>query len=202
MLPLQKNHGNPRRWCSERCRIAAHRNGTGLPASLTCGWCGSPFTGRRGRRYCQPLCSSRAAYDRKVTAAGDRLAVGPRACAGCGIEWTPKPNNAGAVWCSRRCYAAENKRRYRARLASAPRVEVVRTLDVVERDGWICQLCLKPIPRDVANPNPLFRSVDHRVPLARGGDHTMENCQAAHLVCNSRKSARLDEELTVLAGEG
>ena len=33
---------------------------------------------------------------------------------------------------------------------------------------------------------------DHIVPIARGGSHTQENLQAAHMSCNRRKSARMD----------
>lgn len=36
-------------------------------------------------------------------------------------------------------------------------------------------------------------SVDHIVPLARGGSHSADNVQSAHLLCNLRKGARVNE---------
>jgi 5-methylcytosine-specific restriction endonuclease McrA len=35
-------------------------------------------------------------------------------------------------------------------------------------------------------------SVDHIIPLVLGGEHSMANVQAAHLVCNLRKGDRLN----------
>lgn len=64
---------------------------------------------------------------------------------------------------------------------------------VYERDGWVCQLCRLPIDPAVPWPDSMSPSVDHVVPLARGGEHSMANAQAAHLGCNSRKCDRLDE---------
>lgn len=33
-------------------------------------------------------------------------------------------------------------------------------------------------------------SLDHIIPLSRGGHHTADNVQAAHLACNHRKGAK------------
>lgn len=63
--------------------------------------------------------------------------------------------------------------------------------DILERDGWLCQLCMQPIPRDVPARSPVAATVDHIVPLARGGSHEPTNCQAAHRQCNTRKGTRL-----------
>jgi len=35
------------------------------------------------------------------------------------------------------------------------------------------------------------KSIDHRIPLARGGNNDIFNLQMAHLACNQRKSDRL-----------
>jgi 5-methylcytosine-specific restriction endonuclease McrA len=51
---------------------------------------------------------------------------------------------------------------------------------VYERDQGLCQICLEPIPFD-------DMTLDHIIPLSRGGEHTYENVQTAHLSCNCRK---------------
>jgi 5-methylcytosine-specific restriction endonuclease McrA len=59
--------------------------------------------------------------------------------------------------------------------------ELIRPVDVFERDGWICGLCGEAIDPELKFPHPMSASVDHIIPLARGGPHTMLNVQAAHL---------------------
>lgn len=80
--------------------------------------------------------------------------------------------------------------RRRMRLELARQAEPVMPADVHARDGWICQLCLLPIDPEAAWPDPMSASVDHIVPLALGGAHSMANVQSAHLGCNSRKGDR------------
>lgn len=82
-------------------------------------------------------------------------------------------------------YSAER----RARRKGAPVVEKVDSRVVFERDGWICQLCGEPVDQMLAYPDPMSRSVDHRVALINGGEHSYANVQLAHLVCNVRKWA-------------
>lgn len=77
---------------------------------------------------------------------------------------------------------AVNQRR-RARKAGA-NCESFRTLDIYERDGWICGICEKPVDRELRYPDPKSASLDHVVPLSLGGDHTRANVRLAHLKCN------------------
>lgn len=51
-------------------------------------------------------------------------------------------------------------------------------------------LPLMMMPRYAKYPESLSASLDHRVPLAKGGKHSMANCQLAHLDCNVLKGAR------------
>lgn len=84
---------------------------------------------------------------------------------------------------------ADRDHRRRARLLGADSEDVER-LVVFERDGWVCQLCGDPIDKTLRHPDPLSPSLDHRVPLVKGGAHSYANTQAAHLTCNLRKGAR------------
>ena len=64
---------------------------------------------------------------------------------------------------------------------------------ICKRDNWTCQLCGEPVDRTLKYPDPLSKSRDHIVPLARGGIHAPHNVQLAHLRCNVKKHDRLDE---------
>lgn len=96
-----------------------------------------------------------------------------------------------------RAARTDAERRMRERAAV---VEDFSPREVYERDGWVCQLCRLPIDPAIAWPGSMSPSVDHVVPLAKGGDHSLINVQASHLGCNSRKCDRL--ELPGLPAEG
>ena len=62
----------------------------------------------------------------------------------------------------------------------------------LERQRGACQHCRQPFS------NSLRPTIDHVVPLARGGDHAPTNCQLLCKSCNSRKGAKLETERTAL----
>jgi 5-methylcytosine-specific restriction endonuclease McrA len=56
------------------------------------------------------------------------------------------------------------------------------------RDGGLCGICLEPVDRDLPALHPQAATLDHAVPLSKGGLHIPENVQLAHRACNSLKS--------------
>lgn len=68
----------------------------------------------------------------------------------------------------------------RARIANAPEIRPVKRLEIAERDGWKCHICGKRVTKK-------DWSLDHLVPLSKGGSHTPENVALAHRRCNSRR---------------
>ncbi|MBW5481179.1 HNH endonuclease [Streptomyces bambusae] len=63
----------------------------------------------------------------------------------------------------------------------------VDPLDIYERDQWACQLCHKAIDPAAEWPDPWSATLDHIKPVSQAGEHTAENLQASHWVCNIRK---------------
>ena len=86
-------------------------------------------------------------------------------------------------------FAARDARR-RMKIAQAT-VEVFDPMEVFDRDRWVCQLCNEPVDRDAEYPDPGYRSLDHVVPISKGGEHSRRNTQLAHLGCNVAKSNRM-----------
>jgi hypothetical protein len=63
--------------------------------------------------------------------------------------------------------------------------------EIYNRDGWICGICGKPVDSSLNWPDPMSVSLDHIVPVTKGGGHTRANTQCAHFGCNSSKRDRL-----------
>jgi 5-methylcytosine-specific restriction endonuclease McrA len=58
----------------------------------------------------------------------------------------------------------------------------------------ICGICGKPVDFSYRNPHPLAPTVDHIIPISRGGHPTdISNLQLAHRCCNRAKSNSLME---------
>lgn len=153
---------------------------------------------RRGRPAAKPSADAlrRRAAKNKRAAAKRRLkraAAGPSKrrtwymgwCPECGESFaSPQPHQ---TTCSKRCATRRNKGVRRARKRRAY-VEDVYRVKVYERDNWHCQICHRPVRRDVEVPHHLAPTLDHIVALAHGGEHSYANVQLAHFICNARKS--------------
>lgn len=122
-----------------------------------------------------------------------------RVCEVCGKEFeTPFPY---AVTCSKECskFLKRNKHDHRIELLkSNGEVDTSITLDkLIERDEGICHICGEKIDKEdysyidgvkcVGNSYP---SIDHVIPVSKGGTHTWDNVKLAHMVCNARKGAK------------
>ena len=70
--------------------------------------------------------------------------------------------------------------------------EKINADQVYERDGWICKICGEIVNQDLEYPDPLSKTLDHIIPLSKGGSHTVENVQLAHLNCNLKKYNKLE----------
>lgn len=60
---------------------------------------------------------------------------------------------------------------------------------VMERGRWHCALCNTRIPRKTRDEDNRG-TIDHIVPISRGGRHEWDNVQAAHWRCNRKKSTK------------
>jgi 5-methylcytosine-specific restriction endonuclease McrA len=125
-------------------------------------------------------------------------------CEMCSGEFTSGESGRSQVrrFCSVACYLDAFRRwpnqteRYRAKThARRARLRGVEsepytTIEIAERDGFVCQLCLGTVDTDLPGSDAWGPTVDHRIPLARGGDDTRSNVQLAHRTCNGAKGVR------------
>lgn len=97
-----------------------------------------------------------------------------------------------------RSWYERNKKRFRnyrdKSLARKFGVEVIDSYSIFVRDNWICQYCGKPVNPDEKYPSLQSPSLDHIIPISKGGKHTQENLQLVHLDCNKRKFTKLSKK--------
>lgn len=57
-----------------------------------------------------------------------------------------------------------------------------------------CAICGRPVDFDKRFPDPWSATIDHIVPISKGGDPaSLNNLQLAHLQCNRIKASKLVE---------
>lgn len=110
--------------------------------------------------------------------------------------------------CSKEClkraskYKAKHKsqktenHRKRARKYGVPYEPGITLEKLVKRDGLTCRLCGEECDwedKQWGYSGPLYPSMDHFIPMARGGGHVWSNVQVAHVLCNSIKGDTLPE---------
>lgn len=132
------------------------------PSPRTCADCGTTIG--RGVHRCEECKGARAkevrSRARKKTRAKDRL--------------------------SGRKAALRKARKLRLR---GVKVEKVNPLEVLNRDGWRCQLCGVKTPKKLRGSyDDRAPEVDHILPIAQGGEHSYRNTQCACRKCNITKA--------------
>lgn len=55
----------------------------------------------------------------------------------------------------------------------------------------VCGVCGRPVDMSLKYPHPMSATVDHIIPVAKGGGSELGNLQLTHLWCNRQKSDRL-----------
>lgn len=161
---------------------------TSRPA--TCAYCREEFTSRRTRsgdsvRWTE-CCSRWCARRRELEAGVHPLAVD--------AEPIPLEERVEARKFAQSLSVRDKHRlrvnRRRVALLDIEREPYTRT-EIAKRDGYQCQLCGQPVDMAVAYPDARSASIDHVVPISKGGDDTRKNVRLAHLGCNHARGNRV-----------
>lgn len=210
--------GSGVRYCSIQChnRATVHLRTQSQAPLVACPICGKAFKRTHDRtRFCSKRCYA-------ASLAGDgcwpdgtwawRSLVEVGQCAVCGDATCVRAGRQ--LICGtcrrvdyRRAYYAANRDKFiasahrRARRMAGAFVENVNPSVVYERDKWICHLCGEPTLRKPRwKRDPLMASLDHVIPISRGGDHSYANVACSHLRCNYAKGNRGGGEQLALVG--
>lgn len=108
------------------------------------------------------------------------------ACLECGEPFDRMHHNQNA--CSYACGHRARMRTRKAKERGAKVVETVYTDALRERDQDRCGICGGIVPLTVW-PDPYSATIDHIVPVSKGGEHSYANTQLAHFRCNTEKGS-------------
>ena len=216
-----KSKGRHARFCGDDCRgtrraqqMRTAKRGPAKRKSYIrpCIECGDEFASAiRTTMCCGPSCANaRKKRESDKTRTANANARLSRECARCNAVFVmPRPSAKvlrgeakSGIYCSRLCandgvaYASKadakraRKHRRRARFHCVPS-ERFASSEIFERDKWRCGVCLHLVDSALSHPHPMSASLDHVMPLSKGGSHTRGNTQCAHLRCNVAKGAKL-----------
>lgn len=221
---LLPEHGDDHRgrcqiWCSKACgsrhRSPRPRAVPKLPGE--CAHCGASFvTHLSTRKFCNRFCSEASRGQRRAQPLPEIKCALPS----CGKLFTPTYdrqrccserhgkalyNRASradgrqkveSVWDDRRRDAHQRRRALKKKAATG---RPVRRGVIAARDRYTCGICFDPVSMDLQWPHPLSPSLDHVIPLTKGGMHDPSNVQLAHLGCNTAKGNRVTPDVQAKA---
>ena len=189
--------GLNRRYCSEPCRDSAARAKSRRrytpkpPVTRSCETCGTAFT-VAGNGSTRLVCSRPClrAQNRGYSRSWRRRNIDE-----------VRRRNREAV--SAKYYADPEYRLLRAQGSDLRKrvtsFEVVSPAAMWQEQNGRCYLCggqMNPLPIYLSSRryDPLVATIEHRIPISRGGTHDRENVSLAHAQCNLRKNAKTVEE--------
>ena len=159
---------------SKACVVCSGLFQTNIPHKLAC-------SAECKKRYLWPL------RDKSI-----------RACSVCKTEFEVAGNYA-KKFCSKKCkdydenrqdYTKAYNQAYRARKRNA-RTERVYRQKIYDRDNYVCQICFEPVDTTCDPKTKRAPSLDHIIPLSKGGAHSYDNIRLAHIGCNAKKCNKL-----------
>ena len=157
-----------------------------VPEVATCDHCGASFNkSQPKKRFCSRKCTrivERRRYRMKHNPNLKPRVLG--VCQRCG-------DSCEMYVCGDCQYdLLRGNRNKRRKSLKGVKSEFYTHTEIAERDGWQCQLCRKKVNKRLKHPDPMCASIDHIVPISKGGTDMRANVQLAHLVCNMSKGNR------------
>lgn len=118
-------------------------------------------------------------------------------CAVCGNVFTT--HNPSQKTCSKQCGKRYSYARKQHRIPKEQRIDNDITLEALyRRDSGVCYLCGgkcdwndRDKEKNTCGAN--YPTIDHIIPVARGGLHAWNNVRLAHFICNALKSDEVME---------
>lgn len=92
--------------------------------------------------------------------------------------------------CKKQATRANNRKKSVKRQGAKTQETILHEV-IAERDGFICHLCNEPVDMSLSRRSHFGATLDHVIPISKGGLDTEANVKLAHWICNVRKSDKL-----------
>lgn len=158
-----------------------------------CKICGKEFiSGNGGTSYCSDTCREikrKQCYEKQKRIKAKKEAI-IKVCVNCGEEF--RTTNNCMKFCRQKCSNSywnrkrEVKRRKKIQLNGDADYSITLA-KLYKRDKGICCLCDVKVNMNVDTNSDEYGSIDHIIPISKGGKHIWANVQLAHRSCNSMK---------------
>ena len=193
------------RFCSRECAFAWRKHkkpGKSCKVFfLECEYCGSLFTTKTGhKKYCSLTCRKVAEEQRRLRKErANKKSV--YQCKICGEWFKPEYGNKRRAFCSLECKsraerqwlkATRKKRKAKTKSVAVHNITVEK---LMERDKRVCGICGQKVDGRRKSPHPDSATIDHILPISRGGWHEWSNVQLAHRKCNEDKSNKMPQNM-------
>jgi len=173
------------KYCSVTCRGLSRRTLKGT--TRECIICGNKFEPRTKTGKC---CSKECQIIQTHNVTNESEKILKKICPLCGEEFCVSRYHWYSIYCSRRCKDKAWNYKKRAILNSV-KSEAYSIQEIYNRDSWYCQLCGKRVDPELKWPDPKSASIDHIIPISKGGNDIKSNVQLAHLGCNLAKGNKI-----------
>lgn len=151
-------------------------------ACAVCGWAFA--MAKTDQRYCSRACGEVARGRRRAPSAASPLWT--PTCPDCGITHIRRVRGPASTMRCLPCSRRASKTRRQCEIVD----ESVTLAYVAERDGWRCHLCGERVDGTLHGHHRRAATIDHLIPISRGGNHVAENVALAHRCCNSARGNR------------
>jgi len=167
-----------------------------------CPWCFSYFIPKVvGGKYCSEDCCKKSNHH---AAKFGHVNYSTMPLCNCGRIATPPKGkrhyrqSQGRSKLCQICRAEKQKqadinrasKKYQFRKEVLKRGVKIEVDNLVIRDGFDCQICHEPIDWSRRSSRKSWPSLDHIVPISKGGEHVYDNCRMVHFGCNAKKGNR------------
>ena len=202
-LPKKETSGFPRRYCDRVCasKLRTKQKKEARDRTSKCLVCEISFVGSKaGLKYCGAECRKMGnaikAAERWRAYAESRGEFKEWNCGWCNSKVKVRSSLQGGKKYHDDC--AVKARRARNRIKTVRRQGVrsdarITHEEVAERDSFTCYLCGDLVDMSLPRTSRFGATLDHVIPISKGGVDSLDNLKLAHWVCNIRKSDKILE---------
>lgn len=195
-----------KRYCNRVCasQVRQLKAKANRQRNITCDHCGLSFTAAgTARRFCSKECRYKSNLEKHKAEWQNKAAeiypggIKTKICRWCNEEMkvSARKSYAGRLYhedCSREAQAA----RYRIKTVKRQKKtnpQRISPEQVVREYGSDCNICSEPIDLELPRTHRFGLTVDHHIPVNKGGTDDMSNLRPAHWICNVKKSDKMPE---------